>query len=141
MRDPNITADDLTITVRIPISTRRRGGRKLVLAPDGTNDVWAAPCRRSDSALMKAIARAFRWREKLESGEFATIREIAHAEKINETYVGRMLRLTLLAPEIVEAILNGKQLPHIGLRTLIRPFPVAWCNQFKDIGGQATSEQ
>ena len=59
--------------------------------------------------MVKAIARAFRWRDMLEAGEYATIREIAAAEKINETYVGRMLRMTLLAPDIVEAILNGRQ--------------------------------
>ena len=59
--------------------------------------------------MVKAIARAFRWRDMLESGEYATIREIADAEKINESYVGRVLRLTLLAPDIVEAILGGRQ--------------------------------
>ena len=86
------------------LSIRRRGGRKLVLAPDGTN-VTTAPVRRHiDNAMVKAIARAFRWREMLENGTHATIAEIAAAEKINETYVGRVLRLTLLAPDIVETI-------------------------------------
>jgi hypothetical protein len=88
--------------VRVPISIHRRGGRKLVLAPDGTN-VTTAPVRRHvDNAMVKAIAPAFRWREMLENGTHATIAEIATAEKINETYVGRVLRLTLLAPDIVE---------------------------------------
>jgi hypothetical protein len=85
-------------------------------------------------------ARAFRWRDMLESGEYATIREIAAAETINETYVGRVLRLTLLAPEIVEAILNGKQLPYVRLPALMRPFPAGWCNQLKEIAAQANSE-
>jgi hypothetical protein len=62
--------------------------------------------RHVDNAMVKAIARAFRWRDMLESGEYATIREIANAENINETYVGRVLRLTLLAPDIVEAIVK-----------------------------------
>jgi DNA-binding IscR family transcriptional regulator len=58
----------------------------------------------------KAIAaRAFRWRELLENGEYSTIREIAEAEKINESHVGRVLRLTLLAPDTVEAIMGGRQ--------------------------------
>jgi hypothetical protein len=75
-----------TVTVRVSISIRRRGGRKLVLAPDGA-EVTAAPvCRHIDNAMVKAIARAFRWRDMLESGEYATVREIAAAEKINETY-------------------------------------------------------
>jgi hypothetical protein len=68
MTEPNLTGDGRTVTVRIPISIRRRGGRKLVLAPDGTTDTWAAPCRRIDNAMVKAIARAFRWRELLENG-------------------------------------------------------------------------
>ena len=86
-------------------------------------------CRRIDNAMVKAIARAFRWRDMLESGEYATIREIANAEKINETYVGRVLRLTLLAPDIVEAILNGRQPTQLQLDGLMRRFPVVWNEQ------------
>jgi hypothetical protein len=59
--------------------------------------------------MVKAIVQAFRWREMLENGTHATIAEIAAAEKINESYDERVLRLTLLAPEVVEAILNGRQ--------------------------------
>ena len=62
-----------------------------------------------DNAMLNAIARSFRWREMLETGASATIAEIANAEKINETYVGRVFRLTLLAPDIIEAILGGRQ--------------------------------
>jgi hypothetical protein len=84
MTEPKLTGGDRTVTVRIPISIRRRGGRKLVLAPDGTN-VTTAPVRRHiDNAMVKAVARVFRWREMLEYSEYATIREIADAEKINE---------------------------------------------------------
>ena len=74
--------------------------------------------------MVKAIARAFRWRDMLESGTHATIAEIAVAEKINETYVGRVLRLTLLAPDIVEAIPNGRQPAEVTLAVLMRPFSV-----------------
>src|ERR1700716_283137 len=109
MTEAHRTGDGRTITVRIPISIRRRGGKKLLLAPDGTTDTWAPPRRRIDNAMVKAIARAFRWREMLENGTHATIAEIAAAEKINESYLGRVLRLTLLAPDIVEAILAGRQ--------------------------------
>ena len=124
-----IIEDGQTVTVRVPISIRRRGGRKLVLAPNGMN-VTAAPARRHiDDAMVKAIARAFRWREMLENGEYATIREIANAEKINESYVGRVLRMTLLAPEIVEAILGGRQSTHLQLDTLMKRFPVDWTEQ------------
>jgi hypothetical protein len=119
-----------TVTVRVPILIRRRGGRKLVVAPDGTNIVAATVCRHIDSAMVKAIARGFRWREMLEDGTHATIAEIAAAEKINESYVGRVLRLTLLTPDIVEAILNGRQRAEITLAALMRRFPVEWEQQW-----------
>src|SRR5678815_3783543 len=78
-----------TVTVRVPISIRKRGGRRLVLAPDGVEAPPPPVKRHVNNATVKAIARAFRWREMLESGAHATIREIAAAERINETYVGR----------------------------------------------------
>ena len=79
--------------------------------------------------MIKAIARAFRWRDMLENGTYCTIREIAAAEKINETYIGRVLRLTLLAPEIVEAILSALQPTGLQLDGLMRRFPVVWKDQ------------
>jgi hypothetical protein len=124
--EPIIAASGLSVTVRVPISIRKRGGRKLVLAPDGTIDTWAAPSRRIDNAMVKAIARAFRWRKMLENGTHATIAEIAATEKINESYVGRVLRLTLLAPDIVEAILDGRQPADITMAVLLRRYPVGW---------------
>ena len=129
MTEPTPTADARTVTVRVPISIRKRGGRKLVLAPNGTNVTTAPVCRHIDNAMVKAIARAFRWREMLEIGTHATIAEIAAAEKINESYVGRVLRLTLLAPDIVEAILNGRQPTGLQLDRLMRRFPVGWREQ------------
>jgi hypothetical protein len=92
-------------------------------------DTWAAPGRRIDNAIVKAIARAFRWRDLLEKGTHATITEIAAAEKINASYLGRVLRLTLLAPDILEAILDGRQGTQITLAMLMRPFPVLWSAQ------------
>ena len=129
MTEPNLSSDGRTVTVRIPISIRRRGGRKLVLAPNGTPNTSATYCRRIDNAMIKAIGRALRWREMLENGTHATIAEIAAAEKINESYVGRILRLTLLAPDIVEAILGGRQPAQVTLALLMRPFPVLWSAQ------------
>jgi hypothetical protein len=128
MAGAGITANASTVSVRVPITIRQRGGRKLVLAPDGA-EVAAPVTRHVDNAMVKAIARAFRWRDKLESGEYATIREIAIAEKINESYVGRVLRLTLLAPDIVEAILGGRQPAEVTLAALLRPFPIEWIQQ------------
>ncbi len=124
-----ISDDGRTVTVRVPISIRRRGGRKLVLAPDGSTITTAPFCARVDNAMVKAIARAFRWREMLEDGTHATIAEIAAAEKINESYVGRVLRLTLLAPDIIQAILGGTHPAALELHHMLKPFPLDWDRQ------------
>jgi hypothetical protein len=127
MATPKIKSDGQTITVRVPISIRKRGGRKIVLAPDGTiGDRRQLLCQRVDNAMLKAIARAFRWREMLENGTFATIVEIAAKEHINESYVSRLLRLTLLAPDIVQTILDGRHPPSLTLSVLMRQLPVSW---------------
>lgn len=126
---PRLIDDSPTVTVRVPISIRNRGGRKLVLAPNGVNEAAAPVHRYVDSAMIKAIARAFRWREMLENGTHSTIAEIAATEKINESYVGRILRLTLLAPDIVEGILCGRQPRELQLHGLLRRFPVEWHEQ------------
>ncbi len=102
-----------TLTVVIPLRVKPRGGRKAMVMPG----VLALE-RRQDITLMKAVARAFRWRRMLESGRFATISELAAAEKINPSYVSRVLRLTLLAPDIVEAILDGRQPRNLDLQKL-----------------------
>ena len=112
------------LTVYVPLTVRRRGGRKVVIAPDGTEA--PAVAARVDSTLVKALARAFRWRRMLETGVVSTVGEIATREKINKSYVSRVLRLTLLAPDIVEAILDGRQPTEMTLRGLLKGVPVEW---------------
>ena len=102
-----LSEDGATLTVDIPLRISRRGSRKVMLSPDGTS-VWAPPRARVDSAMVKALARAYRWRGMLEQGAYASITELAATEKINQSYVCRVLRLTLLAPALVEAILDGR---------------------------------
>jgi hypothetical protein len=85
--------------------------------------------------MVKAIARAFRWRDMLENGKHATIAEIAAADDINESYVSRVLRLSLLAPDIIEIILHGRQPPEVRLDQLLRPFPVDWSVQRSAFSG------
>ena len=85
-----------TVTVEVPFTIRKRGGRKQVITPDGAS-AWVSPRTRIDSTMIKAIARGFRWRKLLETGVYGTIEEIAAAEKINSSYVSRLLRMTLLA--------------------------------------------
>jgi hypothetical protein len=114
-----------TVSVTVPFAIRKRGGRKLVITPDGTT---GTPVQRSrvDSALLKALARGFRWRKLLETGDFTTIEEIADAENINPSYVSRVLRLTLLAPEIVEAILAGRHPEGLTMAKAMQPFSPDW---------------
>jgi hypothetical protein len=119
-----------TVTVRVPLSIRQRGGRKLVIGPHSVqpSNAAIADCHL-DNALIKAIARAFRWRDLLESGQYSTIRKIAAADSINETYVGRILRLSLLAPDLVERALERKWFPENSLEGLLRSLPVTWSLQ------------
>jgi hypothetical protein len=113
-----------TVTLHVPFRVVKRGGRREMQVPDG-----APRPRRTDSSLLKALARAFRWKRMLEFGEFATIGELAEREGIAPSYMTRVLRLTLLAPEIVEAILNGTQEPEVTLARVLEPFPVDWSEQ------------
>jgi hypothetical protein len=85
------------------------------------------------------IARAFRWREMLENGTHAIIAEIVAAEKINESYVGRVLRLTLLAPDIVEAILGGRQPARLQQHHLLRWFARAARGYWASTGSSSAS--
>jgi hypothetical protein len=128
MSRAEISQDGSTLTVSIPVTFCKRGGRKLVVVPNGSES-WAPPRLRVDNTMAKAIGRAFRWRKLLEAGTHTSVAEIAAAEKINASYVGRVLRLTLLSPEIVEAILDGRQPADLQLEDLLRPFPIGWREQ------------
>ena len=113
-----------TVTVHVPFRLVKRGGRKEMQLPDG-----ASAQREIDNTLVKALARAFRWKRMLESGEFTTIAELAEREGIAPSYMTRILRLTLLAPGIVEEILDGSQRTTVTLASLLEPFPVDWTRQ------------
>ena len=112
-----------TITVHVPFRVVKRGGRKEMHLPEG-----AAQLRRTDSTLIKALARAYRWKRLLDAGSFATIEEIAAHERISASYLTRVMRLTLLAPEIIEAILDGRT-PALGMDELLNPMTPVWSEQ------------
>jgi hypothetical protein len=118
-----------TLTVVIPLSVKPRGGRKAMVTPG-----VLAMEHRQDVTLIKAVARAFRWRRMLEDGRFGTVAELAAAEKINASYVSRVLRLTLLAPDVVEAILDGRQPEGMTLPGLLTGVEVAWRGLAKERG-------
>lgn len=113
-----------TVTLHVPFRVVKRGGRKEMQLPEG-----ATQSRRTDNTLVKALARAFRWKRMLDSGEFTSISELAEREGIASSYMTRVLQLTLLAPNIVEAILDGRQRPEVTLTRLLEPFPSEWESQ------------
>jgi hypothetical protein len=113
-----------SVTLHVPFRIVRRGGRKEMQLPEGSTH-----SRRTDNTLVKALARAFRWKRMLETGEFANITELAEREGIAPSYMTRVLRLTLLAPDIVEAILDGRQGPEVTLAKALEPFPLEWNRQ------------
>ncbi len=123
------------LVVRVPLPVCRRGARKLIVSPDGAP--WPGPRVVIDSTIVKALARAHRWKAMLESGEYASVTELARSEKINLSYLCRMLRLTLLAPDIVEALLNGKH-RHVELSQLLRPISLIWIEQRSKLEGRMT---
>ncbi|SFK60510.1 hypothetical protein [Shimia haliotis] len=103
-----------TVTVTIPFRVAKRRGRKEVQLPPGTHN------RSPDYTLIKAVARAYRWRQILEDGDMGTIAELAEHEKVSPSYLTRVMRLTLLAPDIIEAILDGNP-PSVGLTEMLDP--------------------
>ena len=117
-----------TLVVRIPMRFRRQGGRKRILAPDGSD--LAPPARaQPDGTLVKALARAWRWQRQLDSGVYVSFSEIAAAEKLSPSYVSRIARLALLAPDIIEAILAGTLNQSVILDRLEKGVPVEWGEQ------------
>lgn len=120
-----------TVTVRVPLVIRKRGGRKVVVSPDGSV-LPGAPrhvATNADPSLLKALGRAFRWKRLLDEGTYASVSDIAREEKLDRTYVGDVLRLTLLAPEIVEAIVEGRQGEGVTLPALIKGVAIEWETQ------------
>ncbi len=119
----------------IPMSFRPRGGRTVIVRPDGSRGV----VRREatiDNTMIKVIARGFRWQRLLYDGTYATIEDLAAAEKINPSYVSRILRLAYLSPVVVQAILDGKHPAWLTMRHLLEPFPADWKQQEKKLLAQ-----
>lgn len=118
-----------SITIRVPLKIRRRPGRKTVVTPVGGEGGAAAIATRADPALVKALARAFRYQRLLDEGRYASITEMAAGEKIDRGYLGRLLRLAVLAPDVIEAILEGRRFLELELPKLMEPVPADWDQQ------------
>jgi hypothetical protein len=123
-----------TLTIRIPMRLQRRGGRKLIMAPNGA--AVPAPTPRRDETLIKALVRAHRWRRRIESGRAQSITDLAEQEGVTDAYVCRLLPLTCLAPNIVEAILDGRQPKGLKLAEMLGNGPLAWNAQTETLALQ-----
>ena len=120
--------DGEILTVRIPMAFRRQSGRKRIVVPNNTEG-WTSPPAKPDDAIVRALARAHRWRRQLNEGKYTTLGEISKAEKINASYLSRVMRLSLLAPDVIEAILDGRLREEIQLGDLLEPLPMGWEEQ------------
>ncbi len=112
-------------TTHIPMTFRPRGGKTVIVLPDGSRGV----VRREatiDNTMIKVIARGFRWQRLLYDGTYATIEDLAAAEKINPSYVSRILRLAYLSPNVIQAIMDGKHPAWLTMKDLLKPFPSDW---------------
>jgi hypothetical protein len=129
-----------SITVRVPLKIRRRPGRKTVVTPVATAAGDTTIATRADPALVKALARAFRYQRLLDEGRYASVTEMAAAERIERSYLGSLLRLTLLAPDIVEAILDGWSPAEATLQRLLATMPTSWPSQGANLAASRVSD-
>ena len=121
-----------SVTVHVPLNIRRRGGRKVVIAPDGSVLSQARPSLvppTADPVLVRALARAFRWKRMLDEGRYASVRELAVGEGVKPSYAAGVLRLTLLAPDMVQAVLDGRRPEGVTLAGLMAEVPAIWAEQ------------
>ena len=121
------TNEDGTITIHIPITLKKHGGRRYIISPDNLPAAYLPP--QEKDSILKAIGQAFAWKEMIDSGKVTSVADLALKLEANESYTGRVLRLTMLAPDIISAILHGRQPKHLTLRDFLKPIPYSWEDQ------------
>jgi hypothetical protein len=127
-----ISLQNDVISIRVPVSLRRHGGKKYMILPEGI--LKTTGLRKPDEALVRALAKARYWQDQIASGEFHSLDDLAKRKKINPSYVSRILRLNQLAPVIKAAILDGRQPVSMDVQKLQKPFPDLWQEQLKHFG-------
>jgi hypothetical protein len=134
-RKPTITvADNGNLQIHIPMLIRRMRGRKQVIAPQALDGEIPEAAEPIQAAVVQALARAFSWAEILESGQVKSISELARSLEVDGSYVTRILKMTTLAPDIMEAIINGEEPDGLSLAKLTRTFPEEWREQRRLFG-------
>ena len=128
-----VERDGNTVRIHIPMKFKRRGGRKEIIVPES---LPAVPPNRTayQKPLVVALARAYLWKRLLEEGRTPSISTLANRLRVDRAYVSRLLHLTLLAPDIVEALLDGKEPSGLSLARLNKAFPLEWEKQRCDLG-------
>jgi len=125
---PKVERQGESLVIRIPMKFKRRGGRKEIIVPEGLLATQAAKSETQEP-LVVALARAHHWQELIDSGRYPTITALAEALEVDRGYVSRMLRLTILAPDIIEAILRGAEPSGLSLERLTKQLPILWSDQ------------
>ncbi len=132
MSGPAVEREGETLVIRIPMELKRRSGRKEIIAPDGLPGTRSRP--PAQEPLVTALARAFYWQELIDTGEFGSVTELAEALDVDRSYVGRVMRLALLAPDIVESIVSGREPSGLSLEKLVKGMPKVWAQQRGRLG-------
>ena len=121
------------VTIHVPMTFKKRSGRKEIIVPDGLDNTRDSGPDYHE-ALVTAISRAHRWKKMLEEGKYGSVAEMARALKMDRCHMARMLRLTLLAPDIIEAVLEGREPEGLSLNRLIGGIPIVWREQQETYG-------
>lgn len=125
--------EDAPVTIEIPVLFKRRGGRKYITAPDGS-DLCAPKAPKFENNMMRAVIRGHEFQDMLDADPSLTIMKLARQEKLDHGYVAKAVRMTQLAPDIIEAVLTGRQPRTLTLSDLMRPFPNGWNEQRRHFG-------
>ena len=124
---------DGPVTIELPIIFKRHGGRKYITSPDG-KEIVSPKTPKFDNSLIRAVVRGHEFLEKFDQDPNVTILTLKETEKLDHAYIAKTIRMTQLAPDIIEAILNGRQPRSLTLSQMLRPFPDSWTEQRKHFG-------
>ncbi len=128
---PAVERDGDAVVIRIPMQLKSRRGRKEIIVPEGLARRSKSP---TQGPLLRALERAFHWQELIDSGRYPSLSELAEALDRDRSYVARIMRLALLAPDIVEAIVHGEEPSGLTLEKLLKGIPIVWAKQRESFG-------
>ena len=128
MATSSVSCDFETLVILVPMKFKKRGGRREIIVPEGLSG--SRPQKsRTQEPLVTALARAFHWQDLIDSGRYTSVTELAEALDVDRSYVGRIMRLALLAPDIVDAIVRGDEPSGLSLEGLVKGMPMVWEEQ------------